>query len=58
MKVVMFILAALLGITWIFNIISSHIGSGLQAIVAFIGMGVCLGLGGILGRLETRPQTP
>ena len=51
---VMYILAVILAVAWAFNMAASHIGSALQALVAFIGMAVCLGLAGIIGALEKR----
>lgn len=56
MKVVMIILAVILALAWAFNLVASNIGSGLQALVAFVGMAVCLGLAGIIGALEKPPQ--
>ena len=58
MKVFLFVLAGLLFAAWIANLMMSGIYTGLYAMMAFIGAGLMLGLGGIVWRLEQLAKAP
>ena len=58
MKIFLFVIAGILGVVWFVNITSSHLGAGLQALVAFIGAVACIGLGGVVSLLEKMVPKP
>ena len=48
MSIFLFIIGGILGVVWLFNLFTSGIGTGLQALQAFIGAALCLGLGEVI----------
>ena len=58
MKIVMFGLAAVFALVWVVSMGTSTPWSPLQAILSFLGVGIMLGLGGILAKLEQLSKPP
>lgn len=52
MRIFHFILAGLLFVAWFANLMMNGLYTGLYAMLAFIGAGLMLGMGAIVGQLQ------